>query len=125
MLPGRRATRIGDQVLREMADLLMRRVKDPRVKGVTLTGILVSNDLKYARVYYSVMGEEKAIHQAKAGLDSAKGFIKREIGLRLELKYVPDLVFKHDPSLAAGQHMEKLFHQITKEESSDPGEQKE
>jgi ribosome-binding factor A len=125
MLPGRRATRIGDQVLREMADLLMRRVKDPRVKGITLTGILISNDLKYARVYYSVMGEEKAILQAQAGLDSAKGYIKREIGLRLELKYMPDLVFKHDPSLAAGEHMEKLFQQIKKEESSGSGEQKE
>jgi ribosome-binding factor A len=125
MLPSRRATRIGDQVLREMADLLMRRVKDPRVKGVTLTGIFISNDLKYARVYYSVMGEERAVLEAKAGLDSAKGFIKREIGLRLELKYVPDLVFIHDPSLATGAHMEKLFQRIRKEESSDSGEQKE
>jgi ribosome-binding factor A len=125
MLPSRRATRIGDQVLREMADLLMRRVKDPRVKGVTLTGIFISNDLKYAKVYYSVMGEERAVLQAKAGLDSAKGFIKREIGLRLELKHVPDLVFIHDPSLATGAHMEKLFQQIRKEESSDSGEQKE
>jgi ribosome-binding factor A len=116
MLPGRRATRIGDQVLKEMADLLMKRVKDPRVEGVTLTGIFVSNDLRYARVYYSVMGGEKAILQAKAGLESAKGFIKREIGLRLELRYMPDLVFKHDPSLATGAHMEKLLHQIRREE---------
>jgi ribosome-binding factor A len=125
MLPSRRATRIGDQVLREMADLLMRRLKDPRVKGVTLTGIFISNDLKYAKVYYSVMGEERAVLEAKAGLDSAKGFIKREIGLHLGLKYVPDLVFIHDPSLATGAHMEKLFQQIRKEESSDSGEQKE
>jgi ribosome-binding factor A len=124
MLPGRRATRIGDQVLREMADLLMRRVKDPRVKGITLTGISISNDLRYARVYYSVMGEEKAILQAQAGLESAKGFIKREIGLRLELKHVPDIVFKHDPSLAEGEHMERLFQRIRKEEASDSGEQK-
>jgi ribosome-binding factor A len=123
MLPGRRATRIGDQVLREMADLIMRRVKDPRVEGITLTGIFISKDLKYARVYYSVMGDEKAVLLAKAGLDSAKGFIKREIGLRLELKYVPDLIFKYDPSLSSGAHMEKLFQQIRREDSSDSGEQ--
>jgi ribosome-binding factor A len=123
MLPGRRATRIGDQVLREMADLIVRRVKDPRVDGITLTGIFISKDLKYARVYYSVMGDEKAVLLAKAGLDSAKGFIKREIGLRLELKYVPDLIFKYDPSLSTGAHMEKLFQQITREDSSDSGEQ--
>ena len=119
---GRRATRIGDQVLREIADLLIRKVKDPRVKGATLTGIWVSNDLKHAKVYYSVMGNEEQILETQAGLNSAKGFIKREIGLRLELKYTPDIVFKHDPSLATGDQMEKLLQQIRKGDSSDSGE---
>ncbi len=122
MLPGRRASRIGDQVLREIADLLMRKVKDPRVKGTTLTGILVSRDLRSAKVYYSVIGGERDILEAQSGLDSAKGFIKREIGLRMDLKYVPDIVFKHDPSLAAGEHMERLLQLIRKEESSDSGQ---
>jgi ribosome-binding factor A len=125
MLPGRRANRIGDQVLREMADLLMRRVKDPRVKGITLTGISVSNDLRFARVFYSLMGDEERILEAQAGLDSAKGFIKREIGLRLALRHVPDIVFKHDPSLATADHMEKLFERIRGEDSADSGEPKE
>jgi ribosome-binding factor A len=100
----------------------MRKVKDPRVKGATLTGIWVSNDLKHAKVYYSVIGSEKEILEAQAGLDSAKGYIKKEIGLRLELKYIPDIVFKHDPSLAIGEQMERLFQQIRKDESSDPSE---
>jgi ribosome-binding factor A len=116
MLAGKRATRVGDQLLREIADLLMRKVKDPRVKNTTLTGIHLSNDLKHARVYYSVLGNEKEIQRAQAGLDSAKGFIKREIGLRLDLKYMPDLIFKHDPSLATGHHMEKLFQKLKSEE---------
>ncbi len=122
VMNGRRATRIGDQILREIADLLMRKVKDPRVKGATLTGIWVSNDLRYAKVYYSVIGNEEEIRETQAGLDSAKGYIKREIGLRLELKYMPDIVFKHDPSLATGEQMEKLFQQIRKEDPSDPVE---
>lgn len=121
MLPGRRANRVGDLILREVADLLMTKVKDPRVKKATVTGISVSKDLRYARVYYSLIGDEQEILEAQKGLDSAKGFIKREIGLRMDhLKYVPDIVFKHDPSLAVGDHMEKLFRRLRTEEPSDP-----
>jgi len=82
----------------------------------------MSNDLKHARVYYSVIGNEEEITEAQVGLDSAKGYIKKEIGLRLELKYVPDIAFKHDPSLATGQYMEKLFQQLRKDDSSGSGE---
>jgi ribosome-binding factor A len=120
MLPGRRANRVGDLILREIADLLMTRVKDPRVKKTTVTGIVVSKDLRYAKVFYSLIGNEQEIREAQKGLESATGFIKREIGLRMDLKYIPDIVFKHDPSLAEGDHMEKLFQRLATEESSGP-----
>jgi ribosome-binding factor A len=120
MLPGQRANRVGDLILREVADLLMTKVKDPRVKKITVTGISVSKDLRYARVYYSLIGDEREILEAQQGLDSARGFIKREIGLRMDLRYIPDIVFKHDPSLAEGDHMEKLFQKLRTEEASDP-----
>jgi len=122
MLPGSRASRVSDLVKREVADLLMKRVKDPRVKAITITGVDVSKDLRYARVYFSLIGDEKALRLAQTGLDSAKGFIKREIGLRLELKHVPDIVFKHDPSLEQGSRMEKLLQKIKSDESSVPEE---
>ena len=121
MLPGIRADRVGDLILREVADLLMTKVKDPRVKKTTVTGIVVSKDLRYAKVYYSLIGNEQEILEAQQGLDSAKGFIKRELGLRMDLRYVPDIVFKHDPSLAEGDHMEKLFQRLRTEEPSGPG----
>jgi len=120
MLPGRRASRVGDLILREVADLLMTRVKDPRVKKTTVTGIFVSKDLRYAKVFYSLIGNDQEILEAQKGLESATGFIKREIGLRMDLKYIPDIVFKHDPSLAEGDHMEKLFRRLNSEESSGP-----
>ena len=120
MLPGRRASRVGDLILREIADLLMTRVKDPRVKKTTVTGIFVSKDLRYAKVFYSLIGNDQEILEAQKGLESATGFIKREIGLRMDLKYIPDIVFKHDPSLAEGDHMEKLLQKLKKEESSGP-----
>jgi ribosome-binding factor A len=116
---GKRAIRVGDLLLREIADLLMKKVKDPRIKGTTLTGIHVSNDLKYARVYYSLIGNEEDIRRAQDGLDSAKGFIKREIGPRMDLKYMPDIVFRHDPSLQMGDYMEKLFGKLKSSEPED------
>src|SRR5512139_247238 len=120
MLPGRRASRVGDLLLREIADLLMTKVKDPRVKKTTLTGVFVSTDLRYAKVFYSLIGDEREILEAQKGLESATGFIKREIGLRMDLKYVPDIAFKHDRSLAEGDHMEKLLQKLKTEEPSGP-----
>ncbi len=122
MLAGKRAVRVGDQLLRELADILARKVKDPRVKGATLTGIRLSDDLKHARVYFSVMGEKEEIRRVQGGLESAKGYIKREIGVCMDLKYIPEIVFKHDPSLEMGQHMEKIFEKIRSEGPEDFGE---
>lgn len=119
MLAGKRAVRVGDQILKEIAELLVTKVKDPRVKATTLTGIHLSDDLKHARVYYSVMGDEEDILRTQAGLDSAKGFIKRKIGLRMDLRYVPDIVFEHDLSLEKGNKMERLFEKIKLNEPED------
>jgi ribosome-binding factor A len=116
MTAGRRARRVGEQILQEMAYLILEKVKDPRVSDVTLTGIRLSNDLKQARVYYSVLGDENRAARAQAGLESAKGFIKREIGLRLSLRYVPELRFIHDTSLVAGSRMERLLDGLKEDE---------
>jgi ribosome-binding factor A len=119
VLPGKRAIRVGDQIRREIADLLMRRVKDPRCQGVTLTGVDVSQDLRHARVYFSLIGSPEDVRKVQSGLDSAKGFIKREIGLRLDLKYIPDIVFRYDPTLEKGDHLEKLFRKMKSADDPD------
>ncbi|MFC1534814.1 30S ribosome-binding factor RbfA [Thermodesulfobacteriota bacterium] len=112
MLAGKRAVRVGDQILKGIAGILMHEVRDPRVEGVTLTGIYLSNDLKHARVYFSVMGDKDDVIRAQSGLDSAKGYIKRGIGQRVKLKYVPDIIFEHDPTLEIGNQMERLFQKL-------------
>jgi len=112
MTAGKRAMRVGDLILREMAFLLLEKVEDPRVQGVTLTGIRLSNDLKQAKVFYSVLGGEGQVEKALAGLNSARGFIKKQIGTRMELRYVPEISFVHDASLEAGSHMERVFEEI-------------
>lgn len=112
MLAGKRAVRVGDHILREIAIVLLEKVNDPRVKGVTVTGIRLTDDLKIAKVYYSVMGQQNLVNRAQAGLDSAKGFVKREIALRMKLKHVPEIIFVHDPTLESGSHMERLFEAV-------------
>ncbi len=117
MLAGKRTIRVGEQILKEIAVLLLESVKDPRVKSVTMTGIRLSKDLKHARVYYSVLGGRGEVGRAQAGLDSAKGYIKRKIGQRLALRYVPELLFIHDESLEVGTNLEKLLETLKRDES--------
>ncbi|MFC1884835.1 30S ribosome-binding factor RbfA [Thermodesulfobacteriota bacterium] len=109
MLAGKRAMRVGEQIQKEVALLLLEKVKDPRVKNVTITGIQLSDDLKLAKIYFSVFGKDVNLSNAIKGLDSAKGYIKREIGVRLALRYVPDITFMHDLSLESGNRMDKLL----------------
>jgi ribosome-binding factor A len=117
MLAGKRATRVGDQILKCTAGLLIEKVSDPRVSGVTITGVHISDDLKNASIYFSLIGGEEDVKKAQAGLDSAKGFVKREIGLSIKLRNVPDIVFKYDPTLETGNRMERLFQKIRTEDA--------
>ena len=117
MLAGKRAVRVGDQIFKEISYLLLERVTDPRVKGVTITGVDLSKDLKRARVFFSIMGDQDQVKKAQTGLDSAKGYIKREMGFRMTLKYIPEIMFTYDPSLKSGSEMEKLFEKLKSDES--------
>jgi ribosome-binding factor A len=109
VLAGKRSARVGGELFKEIAELLEYRVKDPRVRSVTITGVEMSGDLKLAKIFYSVFDDETTLKDVDRGLQSVKGFIKREIGRRMELRYVPDLIFMHDPSLKRGEEMERLF----------------
>ena len=115
MLAGNRSHRVGDQVLREISDLLLRKVKDPRLKDVTLTDVSVSKDLRRAHVYYSIFGTGEQKKQAQEGFESATGYIRKKIGERLQLRYVPDMQFQYDTSLEYGQKMERILEELNPE----------
>ena len=108
----KRADRVADLILKELAEVLVRRVKDPRLADITLTKVDVSPDLRNAKVYYSLLGDDQKKDEVAGGLDSARGFVKRELGKRLYLRRIPDIVFYFDDSLEHGSHIEQLLTEL-------------
>lgn len=115
----KRAERVADRIMREVADILRREVSDPRVSMVTLTGAKVSDDLRNAKIYFVELGQETCREETKVALQKANGFLKRELGKRLQLRYVPDIVFMVDPSFAYGNHIDRLINEIHRSEETD------
>ncbi len=111
----KRAVRLGEEILKELSLILMEKIGDPRLKDLTFTGIRLSDDLRIARVYFSLIGGEERITAAKRGLESAKGFFKREIALRMDLRYIPELSFFHDSSYEYGERIERLLQKLPDE----------
>lgn len=99
MLDYRRADRLGDLIQREISDILQRRIKDPRIGFCTILRVDVSRDLRHAKVFVSIMGTEDQQKNTLAGLKSATGFIRREIGSRIMLRHTPEIVFRIDRSV--------------------------
>jgi len=113
MLAGTRSHRIGDQILKEISNLLLFKMKDPRLGGIiTLTEVTMSKDLRYAYVYYSLLGTDEQKSDAQAGFESAKGFIRKAVGEALHLRYVPEIQFRYDRSLEQGQKIERILEEI-------------
>lgn len=114
----KRSDRVADLLKQEIADLLLRRVKDPRLEGMTLTGVEVTNDLQHARIYYCVMGQPTEEQKANAatGLNKAKGFMRQELGKRLHMRYLPHLTFSYDTSFEYGDKIERLLKEVMKDE---------
>lgn len=96
-------------IARETASLIQRELKDPRVNLVTITGAEVSPDLKNAKIFFSVYGDEEKKDAATEALHKARGFIRRELGARLGLKSTPELRFHYDDTLDRGMRIESLL----------------
>jgi ribosome-binding factor A len=115
-LSNRRQKRVADLIQRELSDIIQRRVKDPRLEGVTITGTRVSPDYSYADVnIYRLGGDPAALQEALSGLESARGYIRRELSGRLTIRHTPELRFHLDESIDYGEHIESLLAQIREE----------
>lgn len=119
MKPYSRAERVGEQLLQEISQLLLQDLSDPRLDQVVVTGVQMTRDLRIARAYFSVSGGPDRIERALKGFESAKGFIKRELAGRLDLRYMPDIQFFYDESFDTGERIERILKTIKAENGFD------
>ncbi|NGZ95052.1 MAG: ribosome-binding factor A [Nitrospira sp. WS110] len=108
----KRADRVADQIKMEVADILMRKVKDPRVRDVTVTDVDLTGDLRTAYVFITTMETGEAERNVFSGLSKASGFVRAELGRRLSLRYLPDLIFKKDISGPRGDRIMQLLEEL-------------
>lgn len=115
-MSSRRQKQINQTIRRELSDLLARQVGDPRIDGIiSITEVDISADLKQAKVYISVMGDEQQKAEVFEGLDSASDFLRHELGSRIRIRYIPRLIFKRDDTLEKAEHLLQLINQSASE----------
>jgi len=113
-----RARRLGEQIQRELTDLLRRDVKDERIGNVTITAVDVTGDLRTARVYYLVFGKEGPDPKVQRGLESAAGFLRNALSRSLMIRHTPTLTFELDTSIEHGVRLTQLIDSLNKPASS-------
>jgi len=118
----RRQKQVAELLHQEISQLIQYRTQDPRLGFVTVTGVEVSPDLRQARVYVSVLGDEVDAQSTLEGLASASGYFRRELGQSLTLRYIPQLSFELDTSLEYGLHIESILDNIKEERQERDGE---
>jgi len=109
-----RSRRIAEQIRQELADILWREVKDPRVAGVSLTAVEVSRDLEHAKVWFTSMKAEPA--EVLQGLQRASGFLRSELAQRMSMRMVPKLKFQYDESISRGAELSELIDRAIEED---------
>jgi ribosome-binding factor A len=117
MLPYKRSERVGDLIREEVADLIMYKLKDPRIGFVTVTGVEMTADLKLARVFVSIMKEEERELTLDI-LNASKNFIRSHLSKRLRMKFIPAIEFRLDTSVEYGLRIDRLLKEI-KEKDED------
>jgi ribosome-binding factor A len=109
-----RARRLGEQIQRELGELLRRDVKDERIGNVTITAVSVTGDLRTARVYYLVFGKDGPDPKVQRGLESAAGFLRNALSRSLMIRYTPTLSFELDTSIEHGVRLTQLIDAVNK-----------
>ena len=111
----RRAERLSAQIERELGPILHQRVKDPHIGFITVIKVLVSHDLSFARVYYTVFGDANDIRNTRETLERAGGFIRHALGQKLGVRRTPELRFEFDAKYLQGMEVIDTIHELTSE----------
>ena len=114
-----RAQRLGEEIRKEIVDIVQNNVRDPRIGFVSFTDVEVTRDLRQAKVFFSVFGDEEVRQNTFLGLEKAKGYIRSEMASRLKLRYMPELSFNYDDSFNNGEKISRIINQINDEDKQD------
>lgn len=105
--------RINEEVRKELSNIIQNELKDPRINAmVSITKVDVTKDLRYAKVYVSIFGNEEEKNNTFNALKNSGGFLRRELGNRINMRYTPQLILELDDSIEHGMHIEELLHKI-------------
>jgi ribosome-binding factor A len=115
----KRAARVADLIQIEIADILRKEIKDPRIGSLTVTDVNVSDDLRIAKVYFVEMAQDVCNEAMQEGLECAKGFIRKELGRRLQLRYTPEIIFRPDHSFAYGSRIDRILAELKKQDNNE------
>jgi ribosome-binding factor A len=118
----KRSSRVAEAIRNELAILLLNKVRDPRLQGVSFSRVEVPDDLSTARIFYTIFGGKKEIKEAGIGLDSAKGFMRSHIAKTLNLRFTPVLQFRYDNVAEKVAELDEIFQEIAHERDSREGD---
>jgi len=107
-----RSMKVANFIKKELAVLITQRLNDPRMGFVTITRVELTPDLKFAKVYYSTLGDDKKRKSTEIALSRARGFLKKEMGSQINMRFTPDLEFVFDKSIEYSLELEEIFKKI-------------
>lgn len=113
---GSRTVSVGEQIRRELGQLFIEGLKDPRIGFVTISTVKVSSDMSVAMVNYTVLGTDKSVRDSEVGLNQSTGWLRKELAHRLKLRHMPNLKFVMDKNLENSMHINALLTQLPDED---------
>ncbi len=112
-----RVGRLEQEIQKEVDDILLKRVRDPRVQGITITGVDVTGDLQQATIYFSILSDKASdVEKTEEGLKKATGLIRKELGARLSIYKTPEIEFKQDASVREGDKIDRLINKLKQQD---------
>lgn len=118
----KRCDKVAETIHETISGVLSRGLNDPRIGFVTIIAVEVTPDLSLARVFFTVIGDDAAKKSSEAGLNSAKSYIRRELGKVLTMRFLPDIIFSYDHSQDYGSRIDSILREIDKEHDGDDTE---
>lgn len=115
-----RAGRINEEMKKEISSIIQNEIKDPRISSmISITRVDVTKDLRYAKVFVSLFGNEESNKNTFSALKNSSGFIRREVGKKISLRYIPEIILEIDDSIEKGMHIDALLEKIKEKENHD------